>query len=139
MFSRMPFGLLAAVTLVSCAAKAPAEGPTPPLPKHSATGRSIQSLEVKTILAIVRSSFPSFTKCYAAGLERDPKLEGRLATRFVIQSDGMVKEAKEDSSSSFPNPAVAACIVERFKELRFPTFDHGIVTVVFPIRLSPGD
>ena len=93
--------------------------------------------------------------CYEAGLGRDRKLAGRLAVKFVIERNGKVGEAREDTGPSittareehdelpnlapFPDRAVVACVVDQYKRLAFPPPGGGIVTVVFPILFSVGD
>jgi hypothetical protein len=95
--------------------------------------------------------------CYEEGRERDPALEGKIAVQFVIGLDGMVSTAAEihDAPPSrpapgrladamkgqvdaprFPDPKVIECVVTRFKELRFPEPQGGIVTVVYPVIFS---
>lgn len=74
--------------------------------------------------------------CYVEALERDPKLAGRVAVRFVIGNDGVVAQAG-NGGSVLPDPAAVRCFVETFKGLTFPRPQSGIVTVVYPYILSP--
>jgi hypothetical protein len=84
----------------------------------------------------VRASYPVIQHCYEEGLARDPKLEGRISVRFVIDLDGSVRSAVVDSQT-LPDPEVGSCMVKKFLELHFPKPDGGIVTVVYPIMFSP--
>jgi outer membrane biosynthesis protein TonB len=70
-------------------------------------------------------------------LARNPKLEGRVAVRFVIERDGSVQHSSNDGSE-LPDAAAVECVVTKFLRLKFPPPDGGIVTVVYPIMLSPG-
>jgi hypothetical protein len=90
----------------------------------------------EVIQAVVRRRFGEFRGCYEAGLARDPKLEGRVVVRFVIGRDGRVSSA-EDAGSDLPDAAVVDCVVGRFRAFTFPEPEGGIVTVVYPIHLSP--
>ncbi|MRG96968.1 AgmX/PglI C-terminal domain-containing protein [Polyangium spumosum] len=73
--------------------------------------------------------------CYEKGLQKNPSLEGRIAVRFVIGTDGKVQSAGEDAQA-FPDPAVARCVLDAFQALQFPQPEGGIVTVVYPIRFA---
>lgn len=87
---------------------------------------------------------------------KNPKLEGKVSTRFVIETDGHVSSAVEvhdspppdemeklvmpaDPGPRFPDKAVEECVVAKFAALIFPKPEGGIVKVVYPIVFSPGD
>lgn len=88
-----------------------------------------------------------------AGLARNPKLGGKISTKFVIELDGHVSTAVEIHDAPppnemeklvmpgprFPDKAVADCVVAKFAALTFPKPEGGIVTVVYPIVFSPED
>jgi hypothetical protein len=110
-----------------------AAAPGPAGEKRRASGR----LPPAVIQCIVRTRYREFRDCYERGLGRDPKLEGRVRVRFVIERDGTVSEIGE-ADSEFPDPQVLQCVRNGFRALIFPPPDGGIVTVVYPIRFSPG-
>jgi hypothetical protein len=111
------------------------------------------------IQKVVRANFAEMRRCYEAGLARTPTLRGKITTKFVIARDGTVSSADDvhdttplamefppefqlpdpASEPRFPDPAVVACVVARFKALTFPEPEGGIVTVVYPIIFAPGD
>jgi hypothetical protein len=95
-------------------------------------------LPPEVIQVIVRRQYAAMRQCYENGLLRDPKLEGRVATRFVIDLDGTVSYVSK-ASSTLPDPKVVQCVMDVFHELCFPNPDGGIVGVVYPIMFSPGD
>jgi hypothetical protein len=114
-------------------------GAAPPGPRlrmgaTSVTGR----LPPEVIQRIVRQNFGRFRLCYEAGLRKNPKLQGRVATRFVIDSSGAVSSTA-DAGSDLPNATVVACVVRSFSGLSFPQPEAGAVTVVFPVIFEPGD
>jgi hypothetical protein len=76
-------------------------------------------------------------ECYERGLGRNPNLEGRVAARFVIGRDGSFSNVS-NGGSDLPDSGVVSCIVSAFYGLSFPPPEGGIVTVVYPIALSPG-
>ncbi|HEV8244462.1 MAG TPA: AgmX/PglI C-terminal domain-containing protein, partial [Polyangiaceae bacterium] len=92
-------------------------------------------LPPELIQLIVRRSFAPFRRCYERGLAKNPKLEGRVSVRFVIDRDGKVTQVS-DGGSSIPDPEVRECVLAAFRDLRFPAPDGGIVTVVYPIMLA---
>jgi len=85
----------------------------------------------------VRASYRVFRGCYERGLATNPKLEGRVTVRFVIQPDGSVGGVA-NGGSDLPNDEVVKCVLEGFVGLRFPAPAGGIVTVQYPIMLQPG-
>ena len=89
------------------------------------------------IQSVVRLIYGRFRTCYEAGLAKNPTLEGKVMVRFVIERDGVVKNARDDGSD-IPDTAVRDCVVHEFVGLKFPEPEIGIVTVVYPIMLSPG-
>jgi hypothetical protein len=90
------------------------------------------------IQQVVREKFGIFRVCYEGGLTGNPKLQGKVTVRFVIERDGTVSGAT-DSGSDLPDAAVVACVVKGFGTLKFPKPDGGLVTVVYPIVFNPGD
>jgi hypothetical protein len=95
-------------------------------------------LEPEKIQHVIREKFASFRACYESGLAGNPKLQGRVTVKFVIERDGTVSGAT-DSGSDLPDARVVACVVDGFGALKFPSPDGGVVTVVYPIMFNPGD
>jgi len=94
-------------------------------------------LPPELIQRVVRKSYGRFRTCYEQGLARDPKLQGRVSARFMIELDGTVSNAS-NAGSDLSDPEVIQCVISQFFTLEFPPPDGGIVTVVYPIMLSPG-
>jgi hypothetical protein len=95
-------------------------------------------LPPEAVQRVVRQSFGRFRLCYEDGLRRDPGLEGRVSVKFVIDRQGGVAMAA-DAGSEFRDESVVACVVRGFQALSFPQPEGGIVTVVYPLVLSPTD
>jgi outer membrane biosynthesis protein TonB len=70
------------------------------------------------------------------GLTSNPNLEGRVTVRFVIGRDGAVSNVS--SGGDLPNAQVTSCVGSAFYGLSFPPPEAGIVTVSYPIMLTPG-
>jgi hypothetical protein len=95
-------------------------------------------LPPEAIQRVVRQNMGRFRYCYERGLARNPSLQGRVATRFVIARDGTVSFASRDEpDTDFADPAVVACIVRAFGALSFPQPETGTVDVVYPLTLTP--
>jgi hypothetical protein len=93
-------------------------------------------LPALTIRATVRKNFGPFAQCYLDGLRRDPKLEGRITARFVIERDGAVSSATA-VNYTIPDCDVGACLLKSFESLKFPAPEGGPVRVTYPIMFSP--
>jgi hypothetical protein len=87
------------------------------------------------IQRIVRQNYGRFRACYEIGLRTNPNLEGRVTARFVIGRDGAVSNVS--SSGDLPDAAVKSCVASAFYGLSFPSPEGGIVTVSYPIMLTP--
>lgn len=88
------------------------------------------------IQRIVRQNYGRFRNCYEMGLRTNPNLEGRVTARFVIGRDGAVSNVS--SSGDLPDANVKSCVASAFYGLSFPSPEGGIVTVSYPIMLTPG-
>jgi hypothetical protein len=88
------------------------------------------------IQRIVRQNFGRFRHCYEIGLRTNPNLEGRVTARFVIGRDGAVSNVS--AGGDLPDPQVRSCVASAFYGLSFPSPEDGIVTVSYPIMLTPG-
>ncbi|MBI5533049.1 MAG: AgmX/PglI C-terminal domain-containing protein [Deltaproteobacteria bacterium] len=93
-------------------------------------------LPPEAIQRVVRASFGRFRFCYEKGLRANPSLAGRVSVRFVIARDGSVA-AVGDAGSDLRDREVVQCVERAFYGLSFPQPEGGIVTVIYPIVLSP--
>ncbi len=114
--------------LASHTTRVPSMHSTPP----TVTGHLAPELIQRT----VRQNYGRFRMCYERGLMRNPNLAGRVAVRFAIDSEGQVMHASV-GESSLPDSEVVSCVVSAYYGLSFPSREHGLVTVVYPIAFSP--
>jgi hypothetical protein len=129
--------LLVVAALLAACGSAP---PAPPPPKPAAPAPPVNAegdLPPQVIRQVVQRDSLSMRECYQDGLRRNRRLRGTVSTRFVIARDGHVERASDESGGAFPDGAVAACVVGRFRRLSFPPPDGGKVTVVYPLTFSP--
>ncbi|MFO0628673.1 MAG: AgmX/PglI C-terminal domain-containing protein [Polyangiales bacterium] len=91
----------------------------------------------EVIQRVVRASLPQFRqRCYEPALRSNRSLQGRVSVRFVIDLGGVVT-LNSDGGSDLPNGDVVRCYVRAFSALRFPRPEGGMVTVTYPVMLSP--
>jgi hypothetical protein len=119
--------------------------PMPPLPGDEATAflpRDPESgrLPLVVIRQVVRAKYGAFRDCFEGGLARHPKLAGLVTVRFIIERDGNVGKVSNvaHGGSDLPDEDVTQCLIQRFRGLRFPAPNGGVVTVQYPILLRPG-
>jgi hypothetical protein len=93
------------------------------------------ALHPDVVRRIVRQNVGRFRLCYEKGLERDPRLAGRVAVRFVIARDGSVASVA-NGGSQLSDAGVVACVVRSFGGLSFPRPERDAVTVVYPISFT---
>ena len=92
-------------------------------------------LDPDAIARIIQKNMGQIRFCYEQGLQRDPKLTGRVAVKFVIGGRGSVKSAAL-KSSTLGSQVVEGCILGRLKTWKFPTPKGGVdVKVAYPFLL----
>jgi hypothetical protein len=97
----------------------------------------IGRLPPEAIQAAVRQNFGRFRLCYEQGLQKNPQLHGRVATRFVIGRDGQVVSAV-NAGSDLPDANVVDCVTRAFPSVGFPApSGDAQVVVVYPIQFLP--
>ncbi len=112
---------------------------TPRPPRLTPIGATVVGgrLAPETVQRIVRQNFGRFRACYENGLKLNPSLAGRVAVRFVIGRDGAVASVA-NGGSDLPDAGVVSCVVRSFGSLSFPQPEGGVVSVVYPLSLTPG-
>jgi hypothetical protein len=113
-------------------------GHAPSSPRLRAAGDSVVSgrLPPELIQRVVRQNYGRFRACYENGLRTNPNLTGRVTARFIIGRDGGVSSVA-NGGSDLPDASVVSCVVSAFYGLSFPAPDGGIVTVSYPLMLTP--
>jgi hypothetical protein len=76
-------------------------------------------------------------KCYDEALAQDSTLKGQVVISVRVGNNGTICSAGVQSSD-IPNPGVAACIANRFRQgARLPSPTGGCAEVNVPMRLLP--
>jgi hypothetical protein len=115
-------------------ASSEAESCVDPKDPEFARGR----LQPEVIQKAVRGRYDAFRRCYEAGLAVNPQLTGLVRTRFIIGRDGRVS-ASYVEDTTLPDCRVSRCVRDEMARIVFPEPNLGIVTVVYPIMLAPGE
>jgi hypothetical protein len=95
-------------------------------------------LDAQIIQAGIGARMPRMRACYAAGLRRDASLRGEMKIKFTIDTTGHTLNV-EDAGSHMKDKEVLKCVMTEFHALRFPAPEGGIVNVLYPLIISPGD
>jgi hypothetical protein len=95
-------------------------------------------LDPQIVLSGINARMGRMRACYAAGLRRDPTLRGEMKIKFVIDTSGHTLNVV-DAGSHMKDKEVLACVMSEFKALRFPAPEGGIVDMVYPLVIGPGD
>ncbi len=77
----------------------------------------------------IRSILAPIKGCFLKGQKANPKIEGKVVVRIVIEDQGLVRQVST-KTASFHDPTVEACVAARIHELRFPKPSAGTVAIV---------
>lgn len=91
-----------------------------------------QSKDIVT--RIVRQNIARIRACYQHASQSRPDLAGRVVVRFVVNTDGSVKDVG-NGGSDLPDETVVKCVMNLFRGMMFPEGDK-ISTVTFPITFA---
>lgn len=90
------------------------------------------SLSKEAIRRVIRRNRAQVRACFESALRRNPELEGRLTTRFVIGPQGAVVAAAA-VSEDLRDARLTHCVERAVKRWPFPAPDGGgVVTVSYP-------
>lgn len=89
------------------------------------------------IQGAVRARFDQLRTCYERNLAQDPEATGTVKVRFEIGLDGRVARIASAFTGTLA-PEVATCMEAVFASIAFPAPEGGIVTVTYPVVLTPG-
>lgn len=103
-------------------------------------------LTADLIRETVRPQYEDMATCYRDGLKRDPQLAGTVDVALTIDGDGSVIEARQKDGPAgkggkpsrhrddpISDAAVVSCVLTKFKAIRFPASQRGMMSTVYPI------
>jgi len=97
------------------------------------------NIDGELIRQVIRRNSAQIRACYEEQLIRFPQLEGRVAIRFVINSEGTVDSSKVNHSAMTPrNTEIGNCVANKIRLLEFPRpRGGGTAQVTYPFIFKP--
>ncbi|MDP3231532.1 MAG: adventurous gliding motility protein GltG [Myxococcales bacterium] len=90
------------------------------------------SLDKELIRKVIHANRSQIRFCYESQLNRYPKLEGKVAVKFIISASGAVASSSVAQSSA-GNAELEACVAGRVRTWVFPKpKGGGVVVVTYP-------
>jgi len=117
--------------------------PEPRTPSGSATDSEPefdlgQRAESSGVARVINENRRDIQACYEQRLAEKPNLSGRVAVKFMVDTDGQLV-APIIENSSLQDDAVESCIIETLRAWSFPEPVSGQRTTwTFPFEFSPG-
>jgi hypothetical protein len=95
-------------------------------------------MSAELVRRVVRQNYGRYRLCYEAGLKRNPKLQGSVSLRFVIELDSRVSSVSAEGSA-LSDSEVVQCCVKASTGFSFPRPEREKVNVFFELLLFPGE
>lgn len=92
------------------------------------------ALSKEIIRRYLRRKLGRIRHCYEMGLIKNPKLQGTVTVRFIINATGKVESVL---ARGLGDKAVQSCISIAVKAAKFPKPPGGRVQVTYPFHLQP--
>lgn len=109
-----------------------------------AQAASASTIAPEVIDAVVHGRRDAIRDCYHAGLDRKPRLRGKMVVLMTVERDGSVSEAIA-KSSTLADAEVEACVLGVFDGMHFPDLTGGCdastqdcaVKITYPLTFTP--
>ena len=109
-----------------------------------APAASASTIDPEVIDAVVHEHRDAIRDCYHAGLDRKPRLRGKLLVLMTVERDGSVREAIA-KSSTVDDAEVEECVLGVFDRMHFPDLTGGCdasvedcaVKITYPLTFTP--
>ncbi|HZY01951.1 MAG TPA: AgmX/PglI C-terminal domain-containing protein, partial [Anaeromyxobacteraceae bacterium] len=109
---------------------------------QAGTAAVVGSIDKELIRKVIQEHAAQIRYCYEQELQRDPKLEGKVSIRWVINSEGRVQGTQVDGgATTMQNGQVHRCMMDRIASWEFPKpKGGGIAVITYPwiLRSSGG-
>jgi hypothetical protein len=97
------------------------------------------ALDRSQIDQVVKSHLEQIRFCYDGGLNKNPKLFGKIVVKFVTAKNGSVSSAQTEVST-MKSPIVEECVNKEFLRMEFPLPEGGgIVIVKYPFVFNSAE
>ncbi|HVP68233.1 MAG TPA: adventurous gliding motility protein GltG [Anaeromyxobacteraceae bacterium] len=100
------------------------------------------AIDKELIRRVIQEHASQIRYCYEQELQRDPKLEGKVVVRWIINADGHVSSPQIDGgATTLASDAVHRCMMDRIQSWEFPKpKGGGIAVITYPwiLRASGG-
>ena len=110
------------------------------VPTLSTSEPSVEgNIDGELIRQVIRRNSAQIRACYEEQLIRYPQLAGRVAIRFVINSEGSVDSSRVQHSAMAPkNTEIGNCVANKIRLLEFPRpKGGGTAQVTYPFIFKP--
>jgi hypothetical protein len=98
--------------------------------------RKLQGVcDKKDIKAVLLDRVGALRACYEKGLERDPRLGGKVIATWVIRMEGDTRTLRLPSNALGAGPATD-CITRVLSRMRFKAPERGVCLVEQPLTFS---
>jgi hypothetical protein len=103
------------------------------------TAAVLGSIDKELIRRVIQEHASQIRYCYEQALAINPKLEGKVAIRWIINADGHVSNPQVDSgTTTLDNGSVHRCMMDRIASWEFPKpKGGGMAVVTYPWILRP--
>lgn len=110
--------------------------------RGSAAAISPASPAKVTLQKAISAHAAEIEQCYQARLAEDPKLQGKVVLRWMVEVDGKVRDVAAADGTTLQDHALLECMKARVAGWRFPSRNDGGVTFVtypwvFQSRTTP--
>jgi len=100
------------------------------------------AIDKELIRRVIQEHASQIRYCYEQELQRDPKLEGKVVIRWIINADGHVSNPQVDGGgTTLSSDPVHRCMMDRIQSWEFPKpKGGGIAVITYPwiLRASGG-
>ncbi|MFO0549973.1 MAG: protein kinase [Polyangiaceae bacterium] len=103
-------------------------------PAHPPSALRVSESPKASMTRVLHQADGRFRACYAAGVKRNPRLEGTVNLSFVVDSSGSVIAA--NGSGSMPDKGVIRCAVSVVRTLVFPRPADGVLRGSYPLTFA---
>ncbi|HEU4383789.1 MAG TPA: adventurous gliding motility protein GltG [Anaeromyxobacteraceae bacterium] len=109
---------------------------------QAGTAAVVGSIDKELIRKVIQEHASQIRYCYEQELQRDPKLEGKVSIRWIINAEGRVQGTQVDTgATTLQNGQIHSCMMDRIASWEFPKpKGGGIAVITYPwiLRSSGG-